>query len=89
MIRRIFIWVGLCALLAIGPASAIADEVPVQDAETIAAPSELERWWGAVGAMICGGGIRLAIYNPVLGMNPYVIAGTLSGCLLAAIDIAV
>lgn len=87
MVRRILTLVGLCALLAIGSSSAIADEVPVQDAEPIVAPSDLDRWWGALGAMVCGGGIRLAIYNPPLGMNPYVLAGTISGCLLAGLDV--
>jgi hypothetical protein len=89
MIRRIFTLLGLCALLSIGPALALADEVPVDGAEPIVAPSETDRWWGALGAVLCGGGIRLAIYNPAVGMNPYVLAGTISCCLIAALDVAI
>ena len=88
MIRRIFTLLGLCALLATGPALAVADDVPVDGSEPIVAPSETEKWWGALGAVVCGTGIRLAIYNPVVGMNPYVLAATIGGCVLAAIDIA-
>ena len=88
MIRRIFTLLGLCALLSIGPALAFADQVPADEAEPIVAPSDTERWWGALGAALCGGGIRLAIYNPPVGMNPYVLAGTISCCIIAAIDIA-
>jgi len=46
-----------------------------------------ERWWGAAGAVLCGGGIALIRYSPAIGMNPYVLAAGISGCLLAALDV--
>lgn len=87
MTRRILTAMGLCALLAIGPAFAIADDVPTDGAEPIMAPSYADAWWGAAGAMICGAGIGLARFYPVVGMNPYVLAGTIAGCVIAAIDV--
>jgi len=47
----------------------------------------IQRWWGAAGAVLCGAGIALVRYSPAIGMNPYVLAAGLSGCLLAALDI--
>ena len=49
---------------------------------------DLARWWGALGAAICGIGIRVA-QIPVVGPNPWVVAPTIGGCLLAVMDIAV
>ncbi len=46
---------------------------------------DLSRWWGAIGAAICGVGIRLTRV-PVIGMNPYVIAPAIAGCMLALMD---
>ena len=48
---------------------------------------EINRWWGAAGAVLCGGGIALIRYSPAIGMNPYVLAAGISGCLLAALDV--
>ena len=81
MKRRIFPTIALCLLLAFAPSFATAEgeEVP---------PDSAERWWGALGAAICGTGIRLAIVNPPIGMNPYVLAATISGCLIAGLDLA-
>lgn len=47
----------------------------------------IERWWGVVGAAICGGEIRLILRVPAIGMNPYVLAAGIAGCTLAALDI--
>lgn len=44
------------------------------------------RWWGALGAALCGGGIWLIRTNPTIGMNPYVLAGTIGCCLVALLD---
>ncbi len=41
---------------------------------------------GVVGAIVCGGGSWLIRSNPALGMNPYVLAATLAGCLLMLLD---
>ena len=46
-----------------------------------------DRWWGAAGAVLCGAEIALVRHAPAIGMNPYVLAAGLSGCLLAALDI--
>jgi hypothetical protein len=49
---------------------------------------QIDRWWGAAGAVLCGAEIRLATTAPVIGMNPYVMAAGIGGCLLAVLDIA-
>ena len=81
MKRRILTSIALCLMLAFAPSLATADgeEVP---------PDSSERWWGVVGAAICGTGIRLATHYPLVGMNPYVLAATISGCLITALDLA-
>ena len=48
---------------------------------------EIERWWGVLGAAMCGGEIRLILRAPAIGMNPYVLAAGIAGCSLAALDI--
>ncbi len=48
---------------------------------------EIERWWGVVGAAVCGAEIRIIRVAPAIGMNPYMIAAGLGGCLLAALDV--
>ena len=45
-----------------------------------------DKWWGVAGAVLCGTGIRLVRVAPEIGMNPYVLAATIGGCLLAALD---
>lgn len=47
----------------------------------------IQRWWGAVGAVLCGAELRLIRVAPAIGMNPYVLAAGIGGCLLAAMDI--
>lgn len=59
----------------------------VWDETQSAGDDEIERWWGAVGAAICGAEIRLIRLAPAIGMNPYVMAAGIGGCLLAVIDI--
>jgi hypothetical protein len=49
--------------------------------------AEIERWWGAAGAVICGAELRLIRVAPAIGMNPYVLAAGIAGCTLAALDI--
>jgi hypothetical protein len=63
------------------PSSLYGDAGPTTSEDT-------ERWWGAVGAAVCGAELALIRANPVVGMNPYALAAGLSGCLLAAIDVA-
>jgi hypothetical protein len=48
--------------------------------------NDTEKWWGALGAALCGGGIFLIRTNPAIGMNPYVLAGTIGCCLVALLD---
>jgi len=48
---------------------------------------EIERWWGVVGAVICGAEIRIIRVAPAIGMNPYAIAAGVGGCLLAGLDV--
>jgi hypothetical protein len=50
-------------------------------------PGEAERWWGAAGAVLCGIEARLIIRAPAIGMNPYVLAAGIGGCLLALLDV--
>ena len=51
------------------------------------ADDEIERWWGVLGAALCGAEIRLIRFAPAIGMNPYALAAGISGCLLATLDI--
>jgi hypothetical protein len=51
-----------------------------------ASPDEIDRWWGAAGAVLCGAEIRLIRVAPEIGMNPYVLAAGIGGCLLALLD---
>jgi hypothetical protein len=48
--------------------------------------AEPEKWWGVAGAALCGGGVRLIRIAPEIGMNPYVLAATIGGCILAVMD---
>lgn len=73
--------------LALAPA-AVGAEVPT-DAVVVQAdpPAETDRWWGVLGAALCGIEARLALKVPAIGFNPYVMAAGIGGCLLAAIDV--
>jgi hypothetical protein len=61
--------------------------IAVGDSQTVDPPAEIERWWGAVGAVLCATEIRLVRVVPAVGLNPYVIAAGLGGCILAAMDV--
>jgi hypothetical protein len=69
------------ALTCCGPVHA-ADEVDSTKA-TAPVSNEVEHWWGGMGAVICGLGFREAAYTI---SNPALLATTIGGCLLAAID---
>jgi len=76
----------LTASPGIGPAAA---QTPTRAALTATRGdrvAEPEKWWGVAGAMLCGWGIRFIRVAPEIGMNPYVLAATIGGCLLAAMD---
>ena len=47
----------------------------------------VERWWGVMGAALCGAEARLIIRAPAIGMNPYALAAGIAACSLAALDI--
>jgi hypothetical protein len=73
------------AMVGSHPVTARADETPV----TITADdggSDLERWWGAAGAVLCGGEIYLVRFNPAIGMNPWALGAGIAGCSLALLD---
>jgi hypothetical protein len=46
-----------------------------------------ERWWGVAGGVMCGFELRLIRTAPEIGMNPYVMAAGLGGCLLGLLDV--
>ena len=46
-----------------------------------------DRAIGVIGAMLCGAEGYLIRINPVIGMNPYVLAAGIGGCLLALLDV--
>jgi len=80
----------LAFLLAVFPASIRADETTTEASgyEVGSGEGETEAWWGVAGAVVCGAGAGLIRFNPALGLNPYVLAATIAGCLLAVIDVA-
>lgn len=47
---------------------------------------QTERWWGVMGAALCGLEVRLVRVAPGIGMNPYVMAAGIGGCILAMMD---
>jgi hypothetical protein len=55
--------------------------------EAGSADGEIERWWGAAGAVLCGAEIALIRNVPAIGMNPYALAAGIAGCSLALLDI--
>lgn len=80
--------VALTAILTpVPPAARAQMATEAVGAEAGAAGGEIERWWGAVGAVICGAEIRLITRAPAIGMNPYALAAGLAGCGLAMLDI--
>lgn len=65
---------------AVAPVTAV-------DSQSSGPSVEVQRWWGAAGAILCGAELRLVRVAPAIGLNPYVLAAGLGGCLLAAMDI--
>ena len=64
-----------------------ADEAPATITSYDGAPPEdIERWWGAFGAVLCGAEIYLIRTNPALGMNPWAPGAGIAGCGLAILD---
>jgi hypothetical protein len=57
------------------------------DSQAASGPDEVQRWWGAAGAILCATEVRLMRVVPAIGFNPYVIAAGVGGCLLAAMDV--
>lgn len=55
---------------------------------TLDDPSEPDRAIGVFGAALCGAEGWLLRTNPVLGMNPYVLAAGIGGCLLMLMDMS-
>jgi len=60
---------------------------PVAGCEGGAPMDEIERWWGVAGSVLCGGEIWLVRRLPAIGMNPYLLAAGIGGCILALIDV--
>lgn len=54
--------------------------------ETTDDPGAGDRAIGVIGAAICGGEMWLIQTNPLIGMNPYVLAAGIGGCLLMGLD---
>jgi hypothetical protein len=71
------------------PASDPGDAAPALEAgPTDPGDVDPEKWWGALGAAMCGAGFGLIRYYPPVGMHPAILAATIGGCLLALLDIA-
>ena len=90
-IGRVTMALGLLLGLSIAqlttlPASARASEAVVEEADP-GPGGEAERWWGVLGAALCGAEVRLIIRAPAIGMNPYALAAGIAGCTLALIDV--
>jgi len=61
---------------------------PIPYGAELGTSEEIQRWWGALGAAICGTEMWLIRTNPTLGMNPFALAAGISGCVLALMDAA-
>jgi hypothetical protein len=71
------------------PVTARADDlspVSITDGGIAPPPVDIERWWGAAGAVLCGGEMWLIRTNPAVGMNPWALGAGLAGCGLMALD---
>ena len=78
----------LSAAVLSASGSARADGVRVggQTAITTGRTAEPARWWGVVGAILCGLGANyIRHFGPT---DPGVVAVTVGGCTLAVMDIA-
>jgi hypothetical protein len=90
--RVLMIVIAITALAPLVPSAQVAaDEAGAPSATVVAQvsdpPVDAERWWGAAGAILCGAEVRLIRAVPAIGMNPYVLAAGVGGCLLAVMDI--
>jgi hypothetical protein len=63
-----------------------ASEIPGGTVVQDSADPGVDSAAGVVGTIVCGGGALLIRYNPLLGLNPYVLAATIAGCILMALD---
>lgn len=76
-----------CTLPVPARAQAEDDATAVAQSADPADDPSAERWWGVVGGVMCGFEIRLIRVAPQIGLNPYVMAAGLGGCLLALLDV--
>ena len=80
----------LGAIMLFVPLAAVSADVapePASIQQSDDPPADADRWWGAIGGVMCGIEARLVMKVPAIGFNPYVMAAGIGGCLLAAIDI--
>ncbi len=87
--RAVAIGALMLMMLAAVPATPPAAAQATRGAITVSGAgreAEPGRWWGVAGAMLCGWGMRFIRVAPEVGMNPYVLAATLGGCVLALMD---
>ena len=80
-----------CMLTAPARAQLIEDAnlpatTTVQTTDSVDDPV-VDRWWGVVGGVMCGFELRLIRTAPEIGLNPYVMAAGLGGCLLGLLDV--
>lgn len=86
--RALLVAMTMLALTMMPVAGRADDAAPVgATVQDDPAGGEVERWWGAMGAVVCGWEIRLMIRAPEIGWNPYAIAAGIAGCSLAALDV--
>lgn len=75
-----------------GPAAARGAEGAIRARAVVweqggATGDHIDRWWGVAGAVLCGTEAWLIRRLPPIGMNPYLIAAGIGGCILALIDV--
>jgi hypothetical protein len=73
---------------AVYAADPVAVDADVAPSGSVASDGDAERWWGAAGAIVCGLGLNLMRRFWPAATIPAVVAPTLGGCLLAAMDVA-
>ena len=87
---RRWIFAGLASLILMtGVAGGVRaqDEAPANGVATASLDDPAEnRAIGVFGAMVCGAEGWLLRTDPVLGLNPYVLAAGIGGCLLMLMD---
>ena len=93
--RRTVAWwlpglVALALWAGVVPAARAQTEAYEDDApavETMDGSVEPYRAIGVLGSILCGAEGYLIRTNPLLGMNPYVLAAGIGGCLLMMLDV--